>query len=259
MRGEWTPLSASVPETVSTHRTYKKVLPVSSIITEIKCSVFKIFWHLIDVCGCIAESGLCILDPGSRYVTTYISVSLPLYYFLPLLVTVSSHVLVFLQKHSYHEEDEYPFPSRIIPTGRRGQVLLFFSCVLPFLGRLPSVLAVVICSSKLNSAEPHEQAQDAGNIEEICREGKLDFFLVWFKFFSISCILPLLLLMGSPNLRKYVRGYFAEKGTQCLRMWLRSDDGLQSPIELTIRGNSRHTNARGVRRHSPEDEIIEIV
>ncbi|KDR23919.1 hypothetical protein L798_11901 [Zootermopsis nevadensis] len=206
-----------------------------------------------------SESGLCILDPGSRYVTTYISVSLPLYYFLPLLVTVSSHVLVFLQKHSYHEEDEYPFPSRIIPTGRRGQVLLFFSCVLPFLGRLPSVLAVVICSSKLNSAEPHEQAQDAGNIEEICREGKLDFFLVWFKFFSISCILPLLLLMGSPNLRKYVRGYFAEKGTQCLRMWLRSDDGLQSPIELTIRGNSRHTNARGVRRHSPEDEIIEIV
>jgi hypothetical protein len=65
--------------------------------------------------------------------------------------------------------------------------------------------------------------------------------------------------MGSPNLRKYVRVYFAKKGTQCIRMWVRSSDGLESPIELTVRGNPRHTNERGIRNHSPEDEIIEIV
>jgi hypothetical protein len=215
--------------------------------------------HSIHVLGCITESGMCILDPGSRYVTTYISVSLPLYYFLPLLITVSSHALVLLQKHSSHEEDEYTFPSRIIPTGRRGQLFLFFSCVLPFLGRLPSVLAVVICSSKFSSSEPQKQEQDSGNIEEICREGKLDFFLVWLKFFSVSCVLPLLLLTGSPNLRKCVRVYFAKKGTQCVHMWVRSSDDLKSPIELTIRGNPRHVADRGIRNHSPEDEIIEIV
>lgn len=209
--------------------------------------------------GCIAESGLCILDPGSRYVTTYISVSLPLYYFLPLVVTVSSHTLILLQKHSCHEQDEYPFPSRIIPAGRRGQLLLFFSCILPFLGRLPSVLSVVICSSKLNYIEQQEKEHHIDNIEEICREGKLDFYLVWFKFFSISCILPLLLLMGSPNLRKYVRVYFAKKGTQCISMWVRSSDGLESPTELTIRGNPRHANECRIRNHSPEDEITEIV
>jgi hypothetical protein len=211
------------------------------------------------VFGHIAESGLCVLDPGSRYVTTYISISLPLYFFLPLLVTVSSHALILLQKNSYHEEDEYPFPSRIIPSGRHGQVLLLFSCVLPFLGRLPSVVSVVVCSSKLNSSEPPYQEQDSGDMDEICREGKLDFFFVWFKFFSVSCVLPLLLLVGSPNLRKHVRAYFGHKVNHCVSRCMRSGDGLESPIELTLRGKHSPINERGVRNRSTEDEIIEIV
>ncbi|XP_023711255.1 uncharacterized protein LOC111866492 isoform X3 [Cryptotermes secundus] len=206
-----------------------------------------------------SESGLCILDPGSRYVKGYISVSLTLYYLVPLLATVFSHVLILLQKHSCHEEDEYPFPSRVIPTGRRGQVLLFFSCVLPFLGRLPSVLAVIICSSKLSSSEPSKLELDADNIEHMCREGKLDFFLVWIEIFSISCILPLLLLTGSSNLRKHVRAYFDKKVTQCINMWVQSRDALESPIELCVPGNPSPANIRRIRNRPPEDEIIEVV
>jgi hypothetical protein len=189
----------------------------------------------------------------------YITVSLTLYYFVPLLATVCSHALILLQKHSYHEEDEYPFPSRIIPTGRRGQVLLFFTCVLPFLGRLPSVLAVVICSSKLSSSEPSTPQHGADEIERLCREGRLEFFLVWFEIFSISCILPLLLLMGSPNLRKHARAFFDKKLTQCINVWVHSGDSLESPIELCVPSNPSPANIRRIRNRSLEDEIIEIV
>ncbi|PSN57313.1 hypothetical protein C0J52_02115 [Blattella germanica] len=207
------------------------------------------------------ESGLCILDPGSRYVTTYISVSLPLYYFLPLLVTTCCHALILLQRHSYHEEDEYPYPSRIIPPGRRGQVLLFFSCVLPFLGRLPSVLAVVICSSKLSSDDPPRAEEDSDDIDDMCREGRLDFFLMWLKFFSVSCLLPILLLLGSPNLRKHVKLCFlTSKIVQTLCKWRRPSDELEAPIELVLRGKpGPSTQRRPNRTQSPEEEIIEIV
>lgn len=215
---------------------------------------------LSDVCDVrVAESGLCILDAGSRYVQGYISVSLTLYYLVPLLATVFSHALILLHKHSYHEEDEYPFPSRVIPAGRRGQLLLLFTCVLPFLGRLPSVLAVVICSSKLSSSEPPKPHHDADAIERMCREGSLDFFLVWFEIFSISCILPLFLLMGSPNLRKHVRTYFHKKLTRCANIWAPPADGLESPIELCVPSNPSPANIRRIRNRSPEDEIIEIV
>jgi hypothetical protein len=189
----------------------------------------------------------------------YISVSLTLYYFVPLVATVSSHLLILLQKRSYHEEDEYPFPSRVIPTGRRGQVFLFFACVLPFLGRLPSVLAVVVCSAKLASSETLTPQQDADDVERMCREGRLDFFHVWLEIFSISCILPLLLLVGSPNLRKHVRAYFDMKLTQCIQIWVPPGDGLESPIELCAPGNPSPANSRRIRNPVPEDEIIEIV
>ncbi|KAJ9576650.1 hypothetical protein L9F63_025454 [Diploptera punctata] len=182
-----------------------------------------------------AESGLCILDPGSRYVTTYISVSLPLYYFLPLLVTVCSHTLILLQKNVYHEEDEYPFPSRIIPSGRRGQVLLCLSCVLPFLGRLPSVLALVICSSKLNSYDPMKLEQDTDDIDVICREGKLDFFLV--KHVKI-CFTTIFL---------------------ALCKWRRASETFESPMELSIRGKFHQSNQCTIQNQSPDEETVEIV
>lgn len=188
-----------------------------------------------------------MLDAGSRYVATYIGVSLPLYYFLPLLVTLASHAVVLLQRHSYHEEDEYPFPSRVIPAGRRGQLLLCAGCVLPFLGRLPSVLAVVICASRLGSGR-HE----ADGVDDVCREGKLDFFLVWCKFFSASCLLPLLLLAGSPNLRKQARAFLCDKLGRCACAWRRSADGLDSPIELASTGKQ-------MKGRSPDEEVIEIV
>jgi hypothetical protein len=93
----------------------------------------------------------------------------------------------------------------------------------------------------------------------MCREGKLDFFLVWFEIFSISCILPLLLLMGSSSLRKHVRAYFDKKLTQCINMWVHPRDGLESPIELCVPGNPSPANIHRIRNRQPEDEIIEVV
>ena len=163
-----------------------------------------------------------------------------------------------MQKTTYHEEDEYPFPSRIIPAGRRGQMLLCLSCLLPFLGRLPSVLALMICSSKLNSYDPLNLEQEDG-FDIICREGKLDFFLVWFKFFSVTCLLPISLLVGSPNLRNHIKLCFSTKMFLNLCKWGHSTDNFESPMELSVRGKHRQSNQHTMQNHSPDEETIEIV